>query len=48
MRRLKIPLGPVVLDPAGLALSDDDRRRLLHPAAGGAILFAHNYESQSS
>jgi beta-N-acetylhexosaminidase len=45
MRRVKLPLGPVVLDPAGLALSDDDRRRLLHPAAGGVILFAHNYES---
>lgn len=45
MRRLKIPLGPVVLDPAGPALADDDRRRLLHPAAGGVILFAHNYET---
>jgi len=45
MRRLKLPLGPVVLDPAGPALGDDDRRRLLHPAAGGVILFAHNYES---
>ena len=45
MRRLKIPLGPVLLDPAGPALSDDDRKRLLHPAAGGAILFAHNYEN---
>lgn len=45
MRRLKIPLGPVVLDPAGLALADDDRKRLLHPAAGGVILFAHNYEN---
>jgi beta-N-acetylhexosaminidase len=45
MRRLKIPLGPVVLDPAGPALSDDDRKRLLHPAAGGVILFAHNYET---
>jgi beta-N-acetylhexosaminidase len=45
MRRLKIPLGPVVLDPAGPALADDDRKRLLHPAAGGVILFAHNYES---
>jgi beta-N-acetylhexosaminidase len=45
MRRLKAPLGPVVLDPAGPALTEDDRRRLLHPAAGGAILFAHNYES---
>jgi beta-N-acetylhexosaminidase len=45
MRRVKLPLGPVVLDPAGPALSDDDRRRLLHPAAGGVILFAHNYET---
>ena len=45
MRRVKLPLGPVVLDPAGPALTEDDRRRLLHPAAGGAILFAHNYEN---
>ncbi|HUK04830.1 MAG TPA: beta-N-acetylhexosaminidase, partial [Burkholderiales bacterium] len=45
MRRIRLPLGPVVLDPAGPALGDDDRRRLLHPAAGGVILFAHNYES---
>jgi len=45
MRRLKVPLGPVVLDPTGPALTDDDRRRLLHPAAGGVILFAHNYEN---
>lgn len=45
MRRIKLPLGPVVLDPAGAALTEDDRRRLLHPAAGGAILFAHNYEN---
>jgi len=45
MRRLKIPLGPVVLDPEGPALTEDDRRRLRHPAAGGVILFAHNYEN---
>jgi beta-N-acetylhexosaminidase len=45
MRRLKLPLGPVVLDPAGPALTEDDRRRLSHPAAGGVILFAHNYEN---
>lgn len=45
MRRLKIPLGTVVLDPTGPALTDEDRHRLLHPAAGGVILFAHNYES---
>jgi beta-N-acetylhexosaminidase len=45
MRRLKRPLGPVVLDPVGPALTDDDRRRLLHPAAGAVILFARNYEN---
>ena len=45
MRRVKLPLGPVVLDPTGPALTDDDRRRLLHPAAGGVILFTHNYEN---
>jgi beta-N-acetylhexosaminidase len=46
MRKLRLPLGPVVLDPAGPVLSDDDRRRLRHPATGGVILFAHNFESQ--
>ena len=40
-----IPLGPVVIDVAGKALSDDDRRRLLHPLTGGVILFSRNYES---
>ena len=45
MRRLKLPLGTVVLDPAGPVLTEDDRRRLRHPAAGGVILFAHNYEN---
>jgi len=42
--RKRLPLGPLVLDPSGLALTDDDRKRLLHPAAGGVILFAHNYQ----
>ena len=45
MRRVRLPLGPVVLDPAGPALGDDDRKRLMHPAAGGVILFAHNFQS---
>lgn len=45
--RKRLPLGPVVLDPAGLALTDDDRRRLLHPAAGAVILFAHNFQNAS-
>jgi beta-N-acetylhexosaminidase len=44
MRR-RLTLGPVVLDPVGPALGDDDRKRLTHPAVGGAILFAHNYEN---
>ena len=41
----RLSLGPVVLDPTGAALTDDDRRRLLHPAVGGVILFAHNFET---
>jgi beta-N-acetylhexosaminidase len=45
MRRLKLPLGPVVIDPVGLALTDDDRKRLTHRAVGGVILFAHNYDN---
>ena len=42
---LKIPLGPVMTDVAGLALTDDDIKRLQHPLVGGMILFARNFES---
>ena len=47
MRRLRarLPLGPVVVDPQGTALTEHDRRRMLHPAAGGVILFSRNYEN---
>ncbi len=38
-------LGPVMLDIAGLALNDEDRKRLRHPQTGGIILFARNYQS---
>lgn len=38
---------PLVLDIAGLSLSDDDRRRLLHPLVGGLILFSRNWATRA-
>ena len=38
---------PVVLDVAGLALTDADRRRLAHPLTGGVILFARNWQDRT-
>jgi beta-N-acetylhexosaminidase len=40
-----MPLGPVMLDIAGTALTDDDRVRLRHHLVGGVILFSRNYNS---
>ena len=45
MRKARLPLGPAVVDVVGTVLTDEDRERLRHPAAGGVILFARNYES---
>lgn len=40
-----MPLGPVIVDVAGLALEAADRRRLCDPLVGGIILFARNFAS---
>jgi beta-N-acetylhexosaminidase len=37
---------PLVIDIAGLTLTDDDRRRLRDPLVGGLILFARNWASR--
>jgi len=38
---------PLILDIAGTALSDVDRRRLAHPLTGGLILFGRNWQSRA-
>ena len=45
MRKVRLPLGPAVIDVVGTALTDQDRERLRHPATGGVILFSRNYET---
>ncbi|MHB1229245.1 MAG: beta-N-acetylhexosaminidase [Halothiobacillus sp.] len=37
--------GPLMVDVAGLSLTDADRVRLRNPAVGGVILFARNFAS---
>jgi len=45
VRKVRVPAGPVVVDVVGPVLSDEDRERLRHPAAGAVILFSRNYEN---
>jgi len=42
-KRVLLP-GPVVFDPASVELKPHERDMLAHPAVGGVILFAHNFE----
>lgn len=37
---------PLLIDIAGTALTEDDRRRLAHPLVGGLTLFARNWEGR--
>lgn len=37
---------PLIIDIAGLTLSQDDRRRLKHPLVGGLILFTRNWKNR--
>lgn len=41
------PHAPLVIDVAGTALNDDDRRRLSHPLVGGMILFGRNWQDRA-
>ena len=45
MRKVRLPPGPAVVDILGTVLTDEDRERIRHPAAGAVILFARNYEN---
>ncbi|MCL1860356.1 MAG: beta-N-acetylhexosaminidase [Proteobacteria bacterium] len=38
-----LPRGALMVDVAGLALTDEERKRLCDPRIGGVILFARNY-----
>ncbi|WP_114661936.1 beta-N-acetylhexosaminidase [Polynucleobacter necessarius] len=38
--------GPIILDVIGQTLNAEDRRRILHPLTGGAILFGRNFANR--
>ncbi len=44
---IKLPRGPLMVDVAGLSLTNEERDFLQHPAVGAVILFSRNYDSPS-
>jgi beta-N-acetylhexosaminidase len=44
MRKVRLPPGPAVIDILGPVMTDEDRERVRHPAAGAVILFSRNYQ----
>ncbi|PCI22949.1 MAG: beta-N-acetylhexosaminidase [Piscirickettsiaceae bacterium] len=44
--KFPMPLGPLMIDIAGVELSQDDKEILKHPLIGGIILFSRNYETK--
>ena len=46
MTRTESLHAPAVIDIAGIALDERDRRRLAHPLVGGVVLFARNWRDR--
>jgi len=41
-----LPLGPIMVDVAGVEMTSRERARLRHPLVGGVILFARNFRNR--
>lgn len=40
-----LPIGPIMLDVAGLTLAPEEKDKLTHPNTGAVILFSRNYQN---
>lgn len=43
--RTNLPIGPVMLDVAGLTLTQPEKEKINHPNTGAVILFSRNYQN---